>query len=89
MRNPQVDGVIAVMIECAQKLPEQWEDDFWRESAQDLARILIEHRTTLPALDQGALVGIGGMMLRQFQKEGEALSLTEQVFGRAREKRND
>lgn len=78
-------GIIQVMELCSEKLPIQWEDDFWLGSIQNLAELISETRFTLSQEQQGVLVAIGAMMCRQVAKEAEALSLTEQVLDRARD----
>lgn len=78
-------GILQVMEQCSRKLPAQWEADFWLGSLQTLAEVVAETRRVLTEEQQGVLVGVGAMMCRQIEKEAEALSMTEQVFGRIRD----
>jgi hypothetical protein len=80
-----IGGILGVMRECSRKLPTEWQADFWLESAHDLARILVKQRHNLSELDQGVLVGIGGMMLRQASNENEASASTAALFQQLRD----
>ncbi len=76
-RDTAIAGVMKVMAECGEKLPARWEAEFWLGSAYTLAELLVDTTDGLSEMEQGVIVGTGGMLLRQAMNEQEASGLLD------------
>lgn len=84
--DPQDDrfAVVRVMEQCAIKLPEHFDADFWLASLLQFAELYTEVHRHLTPRQKGLLLGFGGLFIGQIAKEREATSLADQLIERAR-----
>jgi hypothetical protein len=75
--------VLDVFLIQARKLPNGWEDVFWTSTMIDIAKVLVETRSTLSAEHQGVLVSAGAMIAAQVMKESDARDLAVATIAQA------
>lgn len=76
-RDDTITDLLNLMGLCANKLPMEWERDFWLGSAFTLAELIADARGRLSEEEQGVILGTGAMLIRQAGKEQEASGMLD------------
>lgn len=84
--TPEWFNVCLLMQDMGRKLPADWDHtpDFWLGAVQQLAELTVTVRGKVPVEQAGALIGAGGMILAQIEKQMDAANLTDALFSRIR-----
>ena len=82
--TPEWFNICLLMQDMGRKLPHDWDhtSDFWMGAVQQLAELTIALRGKMPLVQIGALIGAGGMMIAQAEKQADAANLTAALFSR-------
>ncbi|RVU04118.1 hypothetical protein EOE18_13180 [Novosphingobium umbonatum] len=72
MVTPEAAELLTLMLEET-RLPDNWEvSEFWLAHAQMLAQFMADYRAKIAFGDAAMLLGLGGMLVAQAQREREA-----------------
>lgn len=80
--TPEWFDICKLMQDMGRTLPEDWDHtpDFWMGAVQQLAELTVVLRGKMPVEQIGALIGAGGMMIAQAEKQVDATNLTNALF---------
>lgn len=73
------DEMLSLMGKVGDRLPADWQPGLWLGSAWNLAEVVVQLRGRLPEQQIVALLGVGGMMLRQAKIETNATSIADML----------
>ncbi len=76
--------IVALLELRASELPEGQEQELWTNALGNLVTLMAETMTHLSPEQLTTLTGIGALMMRQAQKEAEALAMAGDLLGAIR-----